>query len=389
MPKYFSIFLVALTLSAYSQESSLEYNTDIGLFNSSINSQLLSRSYGFLDAKEKSNIIDALKAENNIAFESNNAFLYQNKKGWGLSLSNHIGAYANYSKSLVELSLLGNTPFKGENLKLDPLDITAFNYSQLDFSYQWSKKIQTSVGLLLGHHFLDATVNEARFYTHPQAAFINYQVDYEAHFTDTTDLLQKPFGNKGYGAVFGMSYKDSISNGEIELSISDLGFIRWNDKTSNLHIESQYEFEGINVNDFISFSDSIIRNEIDSLQSDLQSNIKESYTWQLPTSFRLCINQPLYNSIIQGYYLSIEHRMNLYDIPKLTLVVHKKMKNHRLALGYHIGGVEHNGFQFSYLYAGEKTHFHIYTKQFNAGIPSVSYGLHIGIGIKRVFSGSK
>ena len=161
MPKYFSILLVALTLSSYSQESSLEFNTDIGLFNSSINYQLLSQSYGFLDAKEKSNIIDALKSENNIAFESNNAILYQNKKGWELSLSNHIGAYATYSKSLVELSLLGNTPFKGENLKLDPIDITAFNYSQLDFSYQWSKKIQTSIGLLLGHHFLDGNVNEA------------------------------------------------------------------------------------------------------------------------------------------------------------------------------------------------------------------------------------
>ena len=83
MPKYFSIFLVAITLSAYSQESYLEFNTDIGLFNSSINAQLLSQSYGFLDAKEKSNIIDALKAENNVAFESNNAFVYQNKKGWG------------------------------------------------------------------------------------------------------------------------------------------------------------------------------------------------------------------------------------------------------------------------------------------------------------------
>jgi hypothetical protein len=81
--------------------------------------------------------------------------------------------------------------------------------------------------------------------------------------------------------------------------------------------------------------------------------------------------------------------MNLYEIPKLTLEVYKKMKNHRLALGYHIGGVEHNGFQFSYLYVGEKNHLHIYTKQFNAGIPSISYGLHIGIGIKRVFSSSK
>ena len=389
MPKYFSILFVALTLSSYSQESLLEFNTDIGLFNSSINSQLLSQSFGFLDAKEKSNIIDALKAENNIAFESNNTFHYQNKKGWELSLSNHIGAYATYSKSLVELSLLGNTPFKGENLKLNPIDITAFNYSQLDFSYKWSKKIQTSIGLLLGHHFLNATVNDARFYTHPQAAFINYQLDYKAHFTDTTDLLQKPFGNKGYGAVFGMSYKYSISNGEIELSISDLGFIRWNDKTSNMHIESQYEFEGINIDDFISFSDSIIRNKIDSLQSDLQSNIKESYNWQLPTRFKLSINQPLYNSIIQGYSLTIEQRINLYDIPKLTLEVHKKKKKYRLALGYHIGGVEHNGFQFSYLYGGEKTHFHIYTKQLNAGIPSESYGLHIGIGIKRVFSSSK
>ena len=389
MPKYFSIFLMTLTLSAYSQESSLQFNTNIGLFNSSINSQLLSQSYGFLDTKEKSNIIDALKAVNNIAFESNNAFIYQNKKDWELSLSNHIGAYANYSKSLIELSLLGNTPYKGKNLKLDPIYITAFNYSKLDFSHQWSRKIQMSVGLLLGHHFLEASVNEASFYTHPQATSINYQLDYEAHYTDTTDLLQKPFSKNGYGAVFGMSYKDSISDGEIELSISDLGFIRWNDKTSNMHIESQYEFEGINVDDFISFNDSIIRNEIDSLQSNLQSNIKESYTWQLPTRFRLIINQPIYNSIIQGYSLSIEHRMNIYDIPKLTLEVHKKMRNHRLTLGYHIGGIEHNGFQFSYLYGGEKTHFHIYTKQFNVGIPSLTYGLHIGIGIKRLFSSNK
>ena len=130
---------MTLTLSAYSQESSLQFNTNIGLFNSSINSQLLSQSYGFLDTKEKSNIIDALKAVNNIAFESNNFYLSK-QKDWELSLSNHIGAYANYSKSLIELSLLGNTPYKGKNLKLDPIYITAFNYSKLDFSHQWSEK---------------------------------------------------------------------------------------------------------------------------------------------------------------------------------------------------------------------------------------------------------
>ena len=77
-------------------------------------------------------------------------------------------------------------------------------------------------------------------------------------------IYYKTFWEQGLWRSFWDSYKDSVSNGEIELSISDLGFIRWNDKTSNMHIESQYEFEGINIDDFISFSDSIIRNKIDS-----------------------------------------------------------------------------------------------------------------------------
>ena len=58
-----------------------------------------------------------------------------------------------------------------------------------------------------------------------------------------------------------------------------------------------------------------------------------------------------------------------------------------MTLGYHIGGVEHSGFQFKYNYFGEKNQLYIYTQQFNFGIPSLSYGLHLGIGnIKRIFS---
>jgi len=388
MHKYILIFLLTAALSAQSQESSFEYNGDLGFFNSGISSQLLSQSYGFLSADEKNNIIDNLQLENHLAFEANGEFKYQDKKGWGLSLSNRIGTYATYPKSLVELILLGNTPFKGESLKLDPLKLTAFNYSQIDFSYQWSKKINTSVGLLLGHQFLNLNVNDARFYTDPQAAFINYQVDFEAHYTDT-NMFNKPFSNNGYGAAFGISYKDSINKGDIEVSISDLGFIKWNDKTTNMHIENQYQFEGVNVDDFISFNDSIIRDEIDSVKASLESNLKESYTWRLPSRLRLCINHPLNSSIIQAYTLSIEHRMDLYNVPRISLDVHKIAQKHLFSLGYHIGGIERQGFQMSYSYKGKKTHWQLYTKQANAIIPSTNYGVHLGIGIKRVFSSSK
>ena len=134
---------------------------------------------------------------------------------------------------------MGNTPFKGENLKLDPIDITAFNYTQLKFLYKWNKKIETNVGLILGHHLLNANVNKGYFYTDSQASFINYELDYEAHFTNSADLRQNPYSNNGYGASFGICYKDSIDKGSIEITINHIGFINWNKKTTNMYIKTK------------------------------------------------------------------------------------------------------------------------------------------------------
>ena len=389
MQKYFLIFILLGALSAHSQESSLELNGDIGLFNTSINAKLLSESYGFLDTQEKYNIIGALQEENELAFEANNSLRYQNKNGWGLSLSNHIGSYATYPKTLVQLSLLGNAPFKGDSLKLDPLRLTAFNYSQINFSYKWSRTIETSIGVLFGHQLLRLNTNDACFYTDDNAEFINYQLDFEAHYSDTSSALNNPFKSNGYGATFGISYKDSINNGNIEVSLSDIGFIRWNEKTTNMHIESQYNFEGINVDDFISFNDSILSNERDSVSDQLKTNLKESYIWRLPSRIRMSINQPLNFSIAKAYTLAIEHRMYLYKYPRLSLDINNNIKNHHFAFGYHVGGIEKGGFQLAYLYKGKKTQFKLFTKQANAVVPSQNYGLHIGFGIKRVFSSSK
>lgn len=386
MPKYFLILLLFINLSVHSQESSLEFKTNIGFFNNNINAELLFQSFGFLDENEKRNILSVLKSKNNIAFEINNSFTYKNSKEWGLSLSNNVGAYATYSKSLVQLSLLGNTPFKGENLKLDPIDITAFNYSQLNFLYKWNKKVETNLGLILGHHLFNANVNKGFFYTDSQASFISYELDYEAHFTNSADLRQNPYSNNGYGASFGICYKDSIDKGSIEITINDLGFINWNKKTTNMYIKNQYEFEGIYVDNFINFNDSIIRNEINSLQNNLQANTKESFMWKIPTRLSFKINQSLKSSFIQTYSISMDHRINLYNTPRFALEISKKIKKHNMTLGYHIGGVEHSGFQFKYNYLGEKNQLYIHTQQFNFGIPSLSYGLHVGIGIKRIFS---
>ena len=389
MMKYFSIFFLVFSLSVYSQESSLKINSDIGLYNSSINAQLLSQSYGFLDANEKNNIIKALKEKNKIAFESNNTLVYQDRKGWGLSLSNNLGAYANYPKALAEITLLGNEPFKGQTLKLNPLNLMAYHYSQIDFSYQWSKKIKTSIGLLLGHQLATLDVNRADFFTEENAAYINYNLDFESHFSDTTDLRDKLFKNNGFGAAFAINYTDSIEKGSYRITLSDIGFINWNQRTTNALVESQYQFEGINVNDFIAFNDSLIKHELNKAQDELRKSSVESYIWRLPTRLNINFNRSLQSSIVQSYSLYLEHRLGLYDLPKITAEVHKVVKKHTFSLGYHIGGFEPNSFQFNYQFMSKNTHFQIYSRQINSIIPAYNYGLQLGFGIKRVFSNTK
>ena len=60
MPKYFLILLLFINLSVHSQESSLEFKTNIGFFNNNINAELLFQSFEFLDENEKRNILSVL-----------------------------------------------------------------------------------------------------------------------------------------------------------------------------------------------------------------------------------------------------------------------------------------------------------------------------------------
>ena len=62
-----------------------------------------------------------------------------------------------------------------------------------------------------------------------------------------------------------------------------------------------------------------------------------------------------------------------------------KEKKAYWSFGYHYGGMERAGVQFSYAVQCKQTEFRLYTRQANLLLPEEMYGLHIGIGIKKVF----
>lgn len=381
-----SILILLVAYISKAQESSMEFNSNLGLMNTHFSEQLLSESYGFLDNIEKNNIISALDDENYFQLEIDNEIRYNNKNAWSIAFGNHIAAYGAYSDDIVKLSLLGNSPFRGEVLNLEPLDFTAYHYSKLEFAYQWNKKFNTSISLLAGHQFAELNVSKATFHTDEFSDFFNYDVAFESHFSDTTDLMNNLFALNGKGAAFNICYSDTINNGRIDISIKDLGMIRWNKNTTNILIDSEWEFEGINIDDFVEFNDSILTNYFDSIQDVFQKHNEESYNWRLPLTFGLNIFQSTKRKWIDAYSFSFVHKPRFYNHPRFAVDIHKNFKNHTLSLGYFLGGYEKLGFQFAYNVKGKKTHFKIYTKQANSVIPSQNYGVHLGFGIKRVFS---
>jgi hypothetical protein len=383
-----TVFLLTSFL-VKAQESSLEINSNLGFMNTHFNEPLLSESYGFLDDKEKDNIISALDSDNFFQAEIDNELKYSHKKGWSIAFGNHLAAYGAYSDDIVKLTLLGNSPFRGEQLDLEPLDFTAYHYSKFEVGYQWNSKFNTSISLLAGHQFAELDVNKATFYTDEFSDFFEYDMAFEGHFSDTTDLMNNLFALNGKGAALNIHYSDSIRNGRIDIGLKDLGMIRWNEKTTNLLIDSEWHFEGVNIDDFIEFNDSILENYFDSIQDVFQKHNEESYNWRLPITLKLNIFQWSQSEFIDAYSFSVVHKPRFYTTPRFALDLHKSFKKHGFSLGYHLGGYEKAGFQFAYNFSGNKTQFKLFSKQANALIPSQNYGVHLGFGIKRVFSTSK
>ena len=342
-----------------------------------------------MDNTEKANIIAALKSKNYLQFEWDSEISYKHKKGWGFSFGNHAGLYAKYNQSLVQLSLLGNTPFKNDSLQLSPLEVTAFHYSKVEVSYQWHPRFSTSLALISGHQLANMNVKNAIFSTGESASSIGYELDFEGHYSDTTDLLNNVFKSNGIGAALGFSFSDVTDKGSFTVSVFDLGFIRWNESTNNMYINSEWSFEGVNMDDFIEFNDSIITNDIDSIQATLNKVTSESYTWQIPATIALSLHQHSSSKYIDAYGLSLVHKLGIYDAPRLSMDLFKSFGKHEVSIGCHIGGFERPGFQFGYGFSGQKMTYSLFTKQANSIVPSQNYGLHLGFGIKRVFSTSK
>ena len=361
-----TLILLLATKIVFSQ-SYLESEYQVGLLNTSINAQHILDGNGFLNNNFKEQFINDLEEDNSIFLFQESGSKYKNSKGWSIGFQNSILGKVQFPNELVRLGLYGNGELLGQELSLAPISIEVVHFTKLFYDQQINENLSTSIALVVGHQFANINLSKALFSNGYLGVSIDYDLELDAQFSDTSRLQ-----------IYSL-------NGIVSFTVSDLGIIRWNNKTSNLNIKSQYSFEGIEINDIDDLNDSLFTNELDKIDDDLQGNTKQDYYhYRLPFRINARLSQKLNYKIANEVTIGVDYINNFYPSARWSLQFHKDIKKHRVSLGYHLGGPEHAGFEFAYAYSGDVNQVRVFTKQANYFNPESAYGIHFGIGIRKI-----
>lgn len=382
MKRLLLLFLVCSTL-AQAQESYFEYDGEIGLFNTAFNSKTVLNSGGFWNDAFKTKLINKMEDVAHLHFIGTDNFRYHHKNGWSLGYAHKTFLFSTLSTDLAKVGLFGNAPYAGEQLNFAPSFTESYRYSEMELGYQWNEHLFITASALVGHQFASFQLTQGDFFTEENASYIDYNLQLEAHFSDST--LANVFDANGYGAALGLHYSKTTDGNTLQLSATDIGFIRWDEGCTNLYLDTSYHFEGLEVTDLLDFNAELLQDELDNLEGSINKPTQESYTWKIPVRLAGHYYQALSRNYFSGISIGAEHRLGIYPAPLVYANLHLKRKKSNWSFGYHYGGMERAGIQFSYGIQCKNTHFRLYTKQANLLLPEEIYGLHIGFAVKKVF----
>jgi hypothetical protein len=398
MNKIFNLLaILVFPILLNAQQHSFELNSNIVLFNSALSAQTILNSLGYIDDEQKLEILNSMDDNNSAYIDLNNEMRFNHKKGWSIAFGNHTTIFAEYDKNMVKLGLYGNTSTLGESFDLLPLKGLAYHYSDITFEYQFSEKLTSHLSLIAGHQFVSGEFSKLNYESGPSGTYLSYDMslegiesgDWRSYINNRSELfnlkgLDQLFKTKGRGFSVGFDYEGVINEGAYKLSVSDLGFIYWDDNTRRYDITLEDKLVPLQVNDFSEVEADYFLNEIDTLR-DVINPYNQSYRFSLPTRLSGSYHSPISNQFFNSYTVSFDHRLGLYEMARIAFDLHKKLDKHEFVLGYHYGGLERNGLQFAYHYYAKGLQFNLFSRQLNVIDNSNMYGFHLGLGLKFMF----
>ncbi len=321
------------------------------------------RRSGFLGKDLKDQVLDKLDNKNTIGGSLEVELLYRSKPdsgsnlGWFAGLS-HLGLMdARFTRDLFHVYFYGNKVFAGQTADLSNLRYRQVQYQQLRGGvYGFRERpdhrsiFAAGLGYVNGQDFVDIKTGSSGLYTALDGTYIDLELSLEARHADSS---QHAFGSlNGSGIALYLFYQwEKSSVYRLTVELNDAGFIYWNNQSSFFETDTNYHFDGIQVNNLLDSVYLEVKSIEDYKNGFIRQQDDKSRTAMLPARLRLNFEKWLmHQQLLAG--IQLQYRFTLLQLPlaegRLTWI---PRHNYYAGLQVQYGGYSgfHAGIRLGYL----------------------------------------
>ncbi|MCX6291991.1 MAG: DUF5723 family protein [Bacteroidetes bacterium] len=282
----FLFFSCALTLTAqqadffslpssYSKKiNAWSLSTEFYFASDAITNELAKTYYldGFITDEMKNEVSKNLHDKNRMGGDFSNEFYFYHhpdsllgcrNMNWFIGFKNINHQDASFTRDLFEIYFRGNKNYAGRQAVFDGFHYQLLKYQQLQVGIAKSVRKDSAkfefgggIGFNNGQQLFRIDAPHSGLYTADDGEFLDVTAAAEIH---NSDSLHKNFGAfNGFGVSTDLFFRGEIKKKHFFFAqISNLGFIRWNNHSTELKTDSSFRFEGIDVSQVLNFTDTV------------------------------------------------------------------------------------------------------------------------------------
>lgn len=279
---------------------------DFGVNSTSLTAEFISKFYrgGYINVGLKDQVLSRTKNMNSIGADLNygvyvglklDSLFHKENVSLFFSLRDRAHFDARFSKDFYKVGFYGNAPYAGKTADFNDFNLTFLRYQQLQiglFSSKYDSAARWGIALsiLKGEQYASIFAQKAELYTSEDGQYIDFNTNMQVAQSDTA--------KKGIGAFNGIGacidiyfeapFKTRFGNSKLRVSVTDIGAIKFNNKSLYLNQDSVFHYTGFHVNSIYDLQDSTFANTSqDSIISAIAPFKKQSFSVTLPSTLNL------------------------------------------------------------------------------------------------------
>lgn len=208
-----------------------------------------------------------------------------------------------FSRDMFNLVFMGNGAYEDQTAQFAPFSLAAISYNQLLLgagktlsSGDHDFALFGELALTAGATARMAEITRGGLYTAPYGEYVDLDVAFDAHFSDTSKTGPLAITGTGIGLNLTLMHTGPF---EVTVGLQDFGFMRWNQNALRVSADTAVHFEGFAADGFFSSPDSFFIHLDDSLRDMLGIRSETGHrVIALPSRITVCAGKSLANDRI-------------------------------------------------------------------------------------------